>query len=854
MVTGSRLDGGTQILSARIQKTIQSIKEIVGNHSDADIYSMLKETNMDPNETAQKLLNQDPFHEVRRKRDKKKENAGYKGAAEPRKQADHTVQGTKSQMILNRNSRRGAYTRNTLPGTSREFRVVKDNRVNQNPIREIKPVSLQCSTSANVQVIPISERSSTGVRADQKAGGIRHIEGLKSSPASNGPSDAGSKHAQDGHSNRTQGKDLFEETRATVLSTGSRVQGSKPYDSRPHSATSATTSSVVGVYSSSSDPVHVPSPDSRSSGTVGAIKREVGVVGVRRQPSANLPKQPSVPSSSFSASLLGKHVSGSSESIESPTTLTKSDQLSQTVPESVMSSVSVSRSFLSSQYSGKAYQQLVGHQKVPQPNMEWKPKLSQKSNLVSPGIIGTTSTSISPPTNNSTDLVKEADHLQEKLSRVNIFENQHVIIPQHLRVPEADRTHLTFGSFGAGFDSSNSFASGFQAIEIAEQPNGEPSAGVSAPSSTSEDVNQVDLLDDPGRNTGSDSPASAETSEHPLPEKNESTSPGNLENYVDIGLVRNNSPSYTPAEPQQQQDPPELSSFPVYDPQTGYDMPFFRPTMDESVQDQGLPSQQEALSSHVANSVPASTVAMMQQQPLAQLYPQVHLSHYPNFMPYRQILSPVYVPPMAVPGYSSNPAYPHPPNGSSYLLMPGSSSHLAAGGLKYGTSQFKPIPAGSPTGFGSFANPAGYPINAQGTVGGASGLEDSTRIKYKDGSLYIPNPQAETSEIWIQTPRELPGMQSAPYFNIPGQAPHGAYLQSHTGHASFNGATAQSAHVQFPGLYHPTPQPTAIGNPHHMVPGMGGNVGVGVAAAAPGAQVGPYQQPQMGHLNWTTNF
>ncbi|OVA03182.1 Protein of unknown function DUF1296 [Macleaya cordata] len=58
MVTGSRLDGGTQILSARIQKTIQSIKEIVGNHSDGDIYSMLKETNMDPNETAQKLLNQ----------------------------------------------------------------------------------------------------------------------------------------------------------------------------------------------------------------------------------------------------------------------------------------------------------------------------------------------------------------------------------------------------------------------------------------------------------------------------------------------------------------------------------------------------------------------------------------------------------------------------------------------------------------------------------------------------------------------------------------------------------------------------------------------------------------------------
>lgn len=50
--------GGTQILSAGVRKTIQTIKEIVGNHSDADIYFALKDSNMDPNETAQKLLNQ----------------------------------------------------------------------------------------------------------------------------------------------------------------------------------------------------------------------------------------------------------------------------------------------------------------------------------------------------------------------------------------------------------------------------------------------------------------------------------------------------------------------------------------------------------------------------------------------------------------------------------------------------------------------------------------------------------------------------------------------------------------------------------------------------------------------------
>jgi hypothetical protein len=63
MVPASRTEGatGTHLLSVKVRKTIQSIKEIVGDHSEADIYVALKETNMDPNETTQKLLNQGWF-------------------------------------------------------------------------------------------------------------------------------------------------------------------------------------------------------------------------------------------------------------------------------------------------------------------------------------------------------------------------------------------------------------------------------------------------------------------------------------------------------------------------------------------------------------------------------------------------------------------------------------------------------------------------------------------------------------------------------------------------------------------------------------------------------------------------
>jgi hypothetical protein len=69
------------------------------------------------------------------------------------------------------------------------------------------------------------------------------------------------------------------------------------------------------------------------------------------------------------------------------------------------------------------------------------------------------------------------------------------------------------------------------------------------------------LLDDQARNYGSDSPAASLESEHPLPVN--SSSPPNLDNYADIGLVRNSSPSYAPSESQQQQDHPELPSFSV---------------------------------------------------------------------------------------------------------------------------------------------------------------------------------------------------------------------------------------------------------------------------------------------------
>ncbi|CAI0419447.1 unnamed protein product, partial [Linum tenue] len=611
---------------------------------------------------------------------------------------------------------------------------------------------------------------------------------------------------------------------------------------------------VVGVYSSSTDPVHVPSPDARPTAAVGAIKREVGVVGGRRQNIGSPIKDLSADSSL-------------SEPFQPFLGISKNDQVSHqaNASEAVASGVSVSRSFLGGQYNSRPHQQAAGHQKAPQHNKEWKPKTSKKSSANGPGVIGTPKKSSSHVGDNSKGLEAVAADLPDKFSRANINENQNVIIAQHIRVPETDRCRLTFGSFGIELDSPRNLTAGFSTVGVTEESNRESTTSLTASvtESTGDDASgtKIDAVSDEKlRHSGSASPASGGASEPQLPDK--SPSSPNLDNYSDIGLVQESSPSYDHIESHQQhQDLSESQSFQGYDPQVGYGMSYFRPSYDETARgQQGLPSPQESLASHTAHSIPSSTISMVQQQqpqPIAaQMYQQVHMPHFANMMPFRQFVSPVYLPQMAMAGYSSNAAaYAHPSNGSSYVLMPGGGSHLNTNGLKYGVQQFKTVPGSSPSAYGNFTSPTGYAMNAPGVVGNGTGLEDPSRIKYKDGNLYVTNPQAETSEMWIQNPRDLPGMQSAAqYYNMTGQSPHAAaYLPSHAGHASFNAAAAQSSHMQYPGLY-PSAQPAGMANPHHMGPPVMGG-GVGVAQAAPGGQVGAYQQqPQLGHLNWTTNF
>ncbi|VVA97562.1 unnamed protein product [Arabis nemorensis] len=861
MVTGSKA-GGNRVMGPddEAKKMIESIKEIVGNHSDADIYTALKEADMDADEAVQKLIHQDPFHEVKRKKDRKKEDPVFVEPANRKKPLENVTSEVKVRTQPEHNVRRGGFNRNFLPrnaaprnayprnptaGPNREFRVVRDNRSNPNVDEKLKHPSAQSSGSNISKVVATAnKKSSTGGLGNHRSSGAQDF-----ADECNAPADVSLREAE-----------------IAPLHHPTRKEHSDGKQTA-HEVTSPSTNSVLGVYSSSTDPVHVPSPVSRSS-PVGAIKREVRGAGFGGKPSENVGKDPSPSAGSLPGSAIRKM--GTANAYRPPSPTSKIDQLSQTTTrESVMpSGVEKNRPLLNRQRGSRGSQhartqQVGGHTKGVSQNKEWKPKANQKPVGQNPGVIATpTKSQARRPVDNSINLESEAAKLQDKLSHIHISESHNVIIPDYIRVPETDRCQLTFGSFVQEFNSSRNSASAFQeSCSSEELKESDPSSRVTSPEAVTDGpgVQPIDILDDHVRVSGSDSPVSV-ASEQQLPEQKEAHRSDNLDEYSGIQLLNRNGPSYTPLEFEQQQGPPELQKFSqAYDNHGSYDFPYFTPAMGENLRGQGLPSPlEQAFSTHMVNNGPSSTVPMLQQQQQAsmqQIYPQVHVSHFPNLMPYRQILSPVYVPQMPMPGYSGNPtAYAHPSNGNSYVLMPGGGSHLGSNGVKYGIQQFKPVPTGGPTGFGNYSNPNGYQINSPNVVGNM-GLEDSSRMKFKDGNIYVPNPQAETSEIWMQNPRDLSSLQSPQYYNVAGQTPHGAYLPSHTAHPSFNAAAAaaQSSQMQFQGLFHP-PQPGAMGNPHHMGPGLGGNVGVGVVPSPPPSQLGAYQQSQLGHPNWPANF
>ncbi|KAL9817951.1 putative GBF-interacting protein [Arabidopsis thaliana] len=112
----SNANGG---VPASSRKVIQDLKEIV-ECSELEIYAMLVECDMNPDESVNRLLSQDTFHEVKSKREKKKETK------------DHADSWTRN--VPNRGARSGNDSYNTSRGGRNKYKSNETGEIQGVPV------------------------------------------------------------------------------------------------------------------------------------------------------------------------------------------------------------------------------------------------------------------------------------------------------------------------------------------------------------------------------------------------------------------------------------------------------------------------------------------------------------------------------------------------------------------------------------------------------------------------------------------------------------------------------------------------------------------------------------------------
>ncbi|XP_038713265.1 GBF-interacting protein 1-like isoform X2 [Tripterygium wilfordii] len=852
--------GGNRVqIPNSVRKTIQHIKEITGNHSEEEIYAMLKESSMDPNETAQRLLLQDPFHEVKRKRDKRKENLNNRESAESRWRATSQGRGSRGGRA-NFSPRHASNDAGGGRNSGAEKSVGPSLAVS--PETESKEATLSASSAAIVANGPtVVASGSTGVV--DKPGKILSTTGINKSESALSPVDA---------------------NKSPSIAFGTGDMGGEPVANSSNSSLSMTSSSSSAACFSSSDPVLVPTTDSRLPGAVGAVKWEVGNNRISSEQNSVVPAETKL---SFTQ---GKMPSSRSQGVE------KTPMLDSSQPSSSSTHGSSSGSRPSSNYSNRS-QAIFGPQKVGS-NKEWKPKPT------APGVAQGSGTGVSSDVAsisieasaqslavNVLDSEETTSELQKKLEELHIPQRRHVIIPNHIHVPESERTKLSFGSFDASFGITLSVVSAQQSeksstplSEIShslEEPLEEQAASPNALDTAEVEGVYPEHLQSPS-NIHDNFSGEGDVSSSVVREFDESKQETGLSGGHQYSLVHT-SPNYNYGfmppiigsqastfenSESQARDVSRFPSFVVQQPfdPTSYYAQFYRSGADSDgrvspfttpgVPPQNSQSPQEGgnLVLSAAGPTPLVTQAagLMQsslavtQQPVTVFRPPagLHISPYPpSYFPYGHYFSPYYVPPPGIHPFLSNGGFPQQPQAGGVYPAPSA----APSGVKYPLPQYKSAmnsgnstQIGVPSGYGPYSSsPAGYNPSAATTAGNSASNEDLATSQFKENNIYITGQQSEGSAVWIAGPgRDIPSLPTTSFYNLPTQGQHMTFAPSQAGHGTFAS------------IYHPAQAVTAAG----VHPLLQQSQTMAGAVDMVGPAAGVYQQPQHAQINWPSNY
>ncbi|KAM7503796.1 hypothetical protein LguiB_002700 [Lonicera macranthoides] len=887
-----------------VRKMIHNIKEITGNHSEEEIYAMLKECSMDPNETTQKLLLQDTFHEVKRKRDRRKENLS-KEPAESRWKPGMQGRGNRGG--------RGNYLSRQMSHDAVGGKNSASGKENGISLSEggVGLSTMPSSQDKKHTEATFVASSSTAIADDPTVIASESTSKLQDPVAPTPPIEA--------NKNPTIAFGTGD-THGTLMPSSRNMSDSRP--SAPPS----------GVYFSASDPVLVPSQESRVPSAVGAIRREVGS---HRTPVGQDSVTPVERKSTAASSEVGSSfVQGKTPSKSQGVGKNQLSESFQPAP-STHNGSSVSRP--SSNYSNRP-QQVIGPQKGG-PSKEWKPKptnpnLAQGSGTVVSSEVLTVPDEVntqshSQPTSNSLDSNESASELERKLENSYISDSQHVIIPNHLHVPEVEKLGFCFGSFDASFGLNTPCTTRPESDK--SQPLSETSEGIDEESTEEQSLSNQIALGTAEEGDYPDCPPSSshvpenlsstevDVSSSVVPEYNEPKQETNLPPGGHQYSVVHTSPNYSfgfmppmlgnqlaPFEGTESQarDVSRLPSFVVQQPfdPANYYAQFYRsgadndgrispfhspgvatkyngnvavlspqaPQVSQELMLESwflivyagmvLPSRACLDQSEIggnplvlstagptplatqAAGVMQSSIAVSQQPlPVFRQPPGVHLPHYaPNYIPYGHYISPFYMPPPAIHQFLSNGAYPQQPQGGGVYPAP----PVAA--TKYSHSQYKPgSNTANSTHIGSYgpygsSTAGGYNPSSAAAAGNSTSNEELAGSQFKESNVYITGQQSEGSGVWI----------AAPARDISGlQA--SSFYNLPQGQVAFTPTQAGGHGTFAAGIYHHPAQSVTAPAVHPLLQQsqpMAGPVDL------VGSTASVYQQPQPAQINWPNNY
>ncbi|XP_045817269.1 GBF-interacting protein 1-like isoform X1 [Trifolium pratense] len=877
--------GSRDSISTGVKKTIQNIKEITGNHSDDEIYAMLKECSMDPNETAQKLLFQDTFHEVKRKKDRRKENVNNRETLESRSRP-----GTQGRGV------RGGQ------GNFSPHRIVHDARSGKNSGTGKDNVTNQ-GTAKGVPPLPDSQETKTR----EKSSGASSVPAIANGPTTvaSGTTNVNSSSSSTGNRDRISPSD-------NAFPSDSSNKGAKVvFGSESVSSTSdglgSRPASSSAVCFSSSDPVLVPSNDSRFAGAVGAIKREVG--SQRPPGELNAANTSENKSAAFET---GSSFQGKSQG-KSPAVA--KNQVPEVSSSSTVIHGTTSGSRPSSNYNNRS-QQIGGLQKAAGSNKEWKPKPTNTINQSSGPASVSESSAVSaevtkqlPSVSKVLDSEEATSELQKKLEDLRLPQRQHVILPNHILVPDSEKNKFSFGSLGINFGVTTSYGSSSEseksstplskASQAVEETAGEQASSNQNASVTSVVGDYSDNPQPPSTTVPENFASSAEVdvSTSTIQEDNESKH-GSMPSEGNEYSVVHTSPNYNLGfmspmletqsaqidnSESQARDMSRLQNFVVHQPfdPNNYYAQYYRPGADSdgrlsplassgvttkynggaavlpTPSSQSLQLQEGAGLSSAGQTSHATQAAGMMQNSIATQQPLpvfrapsgVHIPHYPpNYIPYGHYFSPFYVQPQAIHQYLGNGAFPQQPQASTVYPPP---STVAANGMKYPHPQYKPGTNAAnsahyvmPAAYGAYGStPAsGYNPSSGETAGNSTSNEDLGSSQFKENNVYLNGQQSEGSAMWVAAPgRDISNMPASSFYNLPPQGQHVTFAPTQAGHGNFAGVYHHPAQAVAPGTVHPLLQQSqTMAGAVDMV-GPGGNV--------------YQQQPQHAHnINWPSNY